>query len=112
MLDLNRTTTALTGRQDRIIMARRASNPPSEHLHDMVATWSRPTAREDSAPGEVTNGGLSYSEMCKLYGVGNDWTDMSVKLPRLDRMEYRAPEFGATCGVCFIQRSVSGACMC
>lgn len=93
-------------------MARRASNPPTLDLHDMTKTWSNPRNADDAAPGEVTNGGLTYAELCKLYDVGRDWTDMSVKLPRLDRAAYRAPEFGATCGECFVQKSVSGDCMC
>lgn len=78
----------------------------------MTKTWSRPTGADDAAPGEITNGGLTYAELCKLYDVGRDWTDTKKKLPRVDKMEYRTPEFGRTCNTCFVQVSVSGDCMC
>ena len=93
-------------------MARRASNPPTPHLHDMVATWSVSRGGEDAAPGEITSGGLTYTELCKLHDVGRDWTDTKKKLPRVDKMAYREPTFGATCKSCYVQKSVSGDCMC
>ena len=78
----------------------------------MTKTWSVSRGGEDAAPGEVTSGGLTYAELCKLHNVGRDWTDTKKRLPRVDKMKYNAPDFGRTCKSCFVQVSVSGDCMC
>lgn len=92
-------------------MARRASNPPSPHLHDMTKTWSQSRGGQDAAPGEITTGGLSYAELCKLHDVGRDWTDTKKKLPN-NKMVVPTPKVGRVCRTCYTHRAVNGDCMC
>lgn len=92
-------------------MSRRSSTAPSPHLHAMTATWSKPVDTDGEAPGEVTSGGLTYVELCKLHDVGRDWTDTKKKLPN-EKMRVPVPKVGPTCKVCFVAKAVNGDCMC